>query len=64
MALVAWGCSLQMSKVDLATAIGFIRNMALKGPEQTSRDGQFDTELTRPANTTTTTGDNMICPNM
>lgn len=40
--MVTWGHRLEMSKVAPDIIIDFIKEHALKGPEQTSRDGQYD----------------------
>ncbi|EFA09580.1 uncharacterized protein LOC658689 [Tribolium castaneum] len=45
LALVTWGHRLEMSKVAPEIVVDFIRKHALKGPEQTARDGQYDLML-------------------
>lgn len=43
LALVAWGCSLEMSHVKTREVVKFIKSFALKGPEGTlSKEGQYD----------------------
>lgn len=61
-ALVAWGQSLEMASVIKETAIGFITSHALQGPEQTSRDGQFNVNLTKAAQTVSDKDDYQLCP--
>ncbi|CAG7837795.1 unnamed protein product [Allacma fusca] len=53
LALVAWGCRLQMSLVDDNIAEDFIRQKALHGPEGNyPKEGQFDQWLIKFANET------------
>ncbi|XP_044734581.1 uncharacterized protein LOC123296931 [Chrysoperla carnea] len=61
-ALVAWGSRLLMSKIDPDIVVDFIRENALKGPEQVSRDGQFEQQLLRHAEVVTTIDDEKLCP--
>lgn len=61
-ALVAWGALIEMASVSRETAIGFIQSHALKGPEQTSRDGQFDTNLLKAAEIVSDHDDYQLCP--
>lgn len=43
MALIAWGCKLEMAYVDEAEVIQFIKERGLKGPEgDMGKDGQYD----------------------
>lgn len=43
MALVAWGCKLEMSHVNAREVIKFIKEHALKGPEgRLSVEGQYN----------------------
>lgn len=60
--MVAWGTRLLMSKVDPDIVVDFIRQNALKGPEQVSRDGQFEQQLLRHAEVVTTIDDEKLCP--
>ncbi|KAF2893780.1 hypothetical protein ILUMI_12391 [Ignelater luminosus] len=62
-ALVAWGNRLEMSKVVPKLVINFIRNMALKAPEQKSEDGQFDFGLIEHSKVVSDQDDNNLCPN-
>lgn len=61
-ALVAWGALLELSSVNKDTVVGFIASHALKGPEQTSRDGQFDVNLIKPAEIISDRDDYQLCP--
>jgi hypothetical protein len=46
LALVAWGCKLQMNYVDPGEVVQFIKENALKGPEGAySKQGQFSRHL-------------------
>jgi len=46
MALIAWGCKLEMSKVNENEVTSFIRKYGMKGPEgDMSKDGQYDLML-------------------
>jgi len=43
LALIAWGCKLEMSKVNEEEVVQFIRDKGLKGPEgDHPKDGQYD----------------------
>ncbi|XP_077509073.1 uncharacterized protein LOC144120500 isoform X1 [Amblyomma americanum] len=46
LALVAWGCRLEMSHVKTREVVHFIKKCALKGPEgKLSKEGQYDFKL-------------------
>lgn len=46
LALVAWGCRLQMAAVDDRAAMNFIQTRAHRGPEGTyTKEGQYDLRL-------------------
>ncbi|KAI4461040.1 tumor protein p53-inducible protein 13 [Holotrichia oblita] len=62
-ALVTWGRKLLMSKVDPDLVEDFIKKSARRGPEQTSKDGQYNYELIHHAVVVSTPGDDVICPN-
>ncbi|XP_017880005.1 uncharacterized protein LOC108624905 [Ceratina calcarata] len=62
LALVAWGCRLTMSYVDPKVVIEFIRDHALRGPENISRDGDFSDGLLHQANIVTDFEDSVLCP--
>ncbi|KAL3270241.1 hypothetical protein HHI36_009297 [Cryptolaemus montrouzieri] len=49
LALVAWGASLELSKVDILEVFKFIKQRALKGPEDIDDDGQYYKNLIKPA---------------
>lgn len=61
-ALVAWGAVVEMAKVTKETVIAFIQSHGLKGPEQTSRDGQFDAKLIKAAEIVSDRDDYQLCP--
>lgn len=63
-ALVAWGNSVELSNVNQETVVGFIRSHALHGPEQTSRDGQFDKNLIKEALVVSDHDDYQLCPHV
>jgi len=43
LALIAWGCKLEMSKVDLGEVTKFIKDYGMRGPEgEMGKDGQYD----------------------
>jgi len=43
MALIAWGCKLEMSKVNVKEVTSFIRKYGMRGPEgDMAKEGQFD----------------------
>ncbi|KAK9297439.1 hypothetical protein QLX08_008864 [Tetragonisca angustula] len=60
--LVAWGCRLSMSYVNPKLVIGFIREHALRGPEETARDGDFSQALLHPAQIVSDFDDRILCP--
>lgn len=62
LALVAWGVIVEMSTVNKDTVVGFIQSHALKGPEKTSKDGQFDKKLIKAAETVSDRDDYQLCP--
>ncbi|KAJ8984805.1 hypothetical protein NQ317_013002 [Molorchus minor] len=63
LALVTWGHRLEMSKVAPEVVIDFIRKHAIKGPEMTHKDGQYDLELKTRAEVVSTPDDSNLCPN-
>ena len=66
LALVAWGCKLEMAEVDEATVRAFIREKALKAPgSQNTDDGQFDVGLMHRAEILAGSdiADSVLCPN-
>lgn len=62
-ALVAWGCRLQMAKVDSGIARYFIRSKAFRGPESHYlKQGQFSVELIEASNPPSDTNlDKVLC---
>ena len=66
LALVAWGCRLEMSHVDAATVRAFIREKALHGPEgHYPKEGQYNLTLQRLAEPPVGSDieDSVLCPN-
>ena len=66
LALVAWGCRLEMSHVHAATVRTFIRQKGLRGPEGTmSKQGQYDFMLLHRAKPPAGSDidDSVLCPN-
>ncbi|XP_017760345.1 PREDICTED: uncharacterized protein LOC108550930 isoform X2 [Eufriesea mexicana] len=63
LALVAWGCRLSMSYVNPKLVVKFIREHALRGPEEIARDGDFSDGLIRRAKIVSDLDDTMLCPN-
>ncbi|XP_044754753.1 uncharacterized protein LOC123313797 [Coccinella septempunctata] len=63
LALVAWGVSLEMSKVDNKTVIDFIQNHAHKAPEKVTLDGQYNKNLIVAAPTDLRGKEDHICSN-
>ncbi len=66
LALVAWGCKMEMSTVDAKKVVQFIRARALKGPEgDVPKQGQFDEGLLELANVVpgSDENDSVLCPN-
>lgn len=49
LALLAWGCRLDMSVVHDSTVKNFIKTYALRGPEHLSRDGVYNLGLIQAA---------------
>ena len=67
MALVAWGCKLEMSHVDEKEVISFIREKGLKGPEgEVAKQGQYDFKLIDLAQAPKGSDENdtVLCPNL
>ncbi|XP_033355164.1 uncharacterized protein LOC117236380 [Bombus vosnesenskii] len=62
--LVAWGCRLSMSYVNPELVVGFIREHALRGPEEVARDGDFAENLLHPAEIVSDLDDTVLCPNV
>ncbi|KOC62584.1 hypothetical protein WH47_04245 [Habropoda laboriosa] len=62
LALVSWGCRLTMSYVNPELVIGFVREHALRGPEEIARDGAFVEGLLRQAKTVSDLEDTILCP--
>ncbi|XP_003699351.3 uncharacterized protein LOC100875586 [Megachile rotundata] len=63
LAVVSWGCRLTMSRVDPSLVIEFIRGHALQGPENISKDGDFEEGLLYRARTVSDLNDTTLCPN-
>lgn len=61
-ALVTWHAKLEFSVLERTVVEDFIRAYSLKGPEQTSRDGQYDHLLVEPAAVVSTRDDEVLCP--
>lgn len=61
-AVVTWHARLEFSVLERSVVEDFIRENALKGPEQTSRDGQYDHLLVEPAQVVSTVDDEVLCP--
>lgn len=62
LALATWAASLEMNKVDLALAKHFIQEYALKGPERTSKNGQYQLMLVEKARIVSDVADTVLCP--
>uniref|UniRef100_A0A1B6EFA4 DUF3105 domain-containing protein n=1 Tax=Clastoptera arizonana TaxID=38151 RepID=A0A1B6EFA4_9HEMI len=62
LALVTWGWAYLMPDVDTESAIKFIREHALNGPERTHNDGQYDQFLLKHAEIVSNIEDETICP--
>ncbi|XP_043252321.1 uncharacterized protein LOC122397283 [Colletes gigas] len=62
LALLVWGCRLTMSYVNPNLVTSFIREHALRGPEDIPRDGDFDDGLLYRAQTVTDSEDTTLCP--
>ncbi|CAK9828798.1 hypothetical protein ANTRET_LOCUS6254 [Anthophora retusa] len=63
LALIAWGCRLTMSYVNPELVVRFVREHALRGPEQIARDGDFVEGLLHRAKTVSDLEDAVLCPN-
>lgn len=61
-AIVAWGVLLEFSVLHRDIVESFIRQYALKGPEKTARDGQYDHLLLESAQVVSTVNDDVLCP--
>ncbi|XP_044270695.1 uncharacterized protein LOC123015176 [Tribolium madens] len=61
LALVTWGHRLEMSKVAPKIVVDFIRKHALKGPEHTARDGQYDLMLEEHSEVVSDLKDQELC---
>ncbi|XP_308840.5 uncharacterized protein LOC1270164 [Anopheles gambiae] len=61
-ALVTWHATLEFSVLERTIVEAFIEKYALKGPEQTHRDGQYDHLLVDPAKVVSTEDDSVLCP--
>ncbi|XP_015121381.1 uncharacterized protein LOC107044130 isoform X2 [Diachasma alloeum] len=62
LALVAWGCRLEMSYVNPKIVQDFIRRKALRGPEAISRDGIFSDGIINKSKIVTDEDDTTLCP--
>lgn len=65
MALLTWGRALLLTSPDKRSVMNFIRQHALRGPEATSKDGQFSQGLITPAKIVTDVDDSNelgLCP--
>lgn len=62
LALVTWGHRLEMSKVAPNVVVNFIKKYALKGPEKTYRNGQYDLMLKENAHVVSDMDDHTLCP--
>uniref|UniRef100_A0A182SQC1 39S ribosomal protein L54, mitochondrial n=1 Tax=Anopheles maculatus TaxID=74869 RepID=A0A182SQC1_9DIPT len=60
-ALVTWHATLEFSVLERTIVESFIEKYALKGPEQTHRDGQYDHLLVEPAKVVSTIDDSTLC---
>ncbi|XP_076647825.1 uncharacterized protein LOC143356206 [Halictus rubicundus] len=63
LALVAWGCRLNMAYTNPEAITTFILKHALRGPEDIPRDGDFDEGLVQTAETVSDLKDTNLCPN-
>lgn len=59
--MVTWGHRLEMSKVSPEIVINFIKEHALRGPEQTPKDGQYKLLLEKHAEIVTDLKDRELC---
>lgn len=62
--MIAWGCRLEISKVDPEIVVSFIREYAKHGPEEISKDGQYSYGLKERAKYVTDRFDSELCPNV
>ncbi|CAH1960880.1 unnamed protein product [Acanthoscelides obtectus] len=62
LALVTWGHRLEMSKVAGELVVDFIRKNALRGPEKTTKDGQYSLTLIERARIVSDIDDSSLCP--
>ena len=65
LALVAWGCRLEMSHVNAAAVRAFIREKGLHGPEgDLPKQGQYNFKLLRRAHPPagSDVNDSVLCP--
>lgn len=53
-----------MSYVNPELVVGFIREHALRGPEEVARDGDFAENLLHPAEIVSDLDDTVLCPNV
>lgn len=60
--MVTWGHRLEMSKVAPDVVVSFIRKHALKGPEKTHRNGQYDLMIKEQAQVISDMDDKTVCP--
>ncbi|CAG9865428.1 unnamed protein product [Phyllotreta striolata] len=63
LALVTWGHRLEMSRVAGDLVVKFIKEHALKGPESTTKNGQYDLLLVKEAGIVSDLSDSGLCPN-
>ncbi|XP_012282558.1 uncharacterized protein LOC105700889 [Orussus abietinus] len=64
LALLTWGCRLTMSYVNPSLVKDFIKEHALRGPEDISRDGEFKDGLFRKAKIVSNAEDIRLCPSV
>lgn len=62
LALVTWGHRLEISKVSMEVIVDFIKNHALKGPEEIADDGQYNLLLGQQAKIVSDKNDTNLCP--
>lgn len=62
LALVTWGHRLEISKVSKEVVVDFIRKHAIRGPEKTTKDGQYVLFLENPAKIVSDINDSNLCP--
>lgn len=61
MVLLTWGCKLSMSHVDDNLVKQFIKENAIRGPEQISFDGDFDDQLIEKSEVVSDESDSVLC---